>query len=112
PRGLSVHAASVLVVTGDPLERDALLDVLGDERYLLFPARTVREGVALSREVLVDGAVVNARLPDGSGLDFIRAMDRLPREAFVLLAADISSAERGVRTLKTPCDLAALLSAV
>src|SRR5262249_49138596 len=67
---------SLLVVEDDPLQRDALVDLLGDGDVDVPAVRGAEEGLALLRERHFDCAVIDLGLPAMSGFEMICAVRR------------------------------------
>ncbi|WP_372006631.1 response regulator [Tistrella mobilis] len=65
------HIARVLVVMQDPRIAQQVMDGLRAQNMFLFSARTGAEGLRLSRQLLTDVIVIDDRLPDGDGCDFV-----------------------------------------
>lgn len=72
--------ATVLLVDDHPLLRRGLAALLGLEGWVgrVVEAGTVRDGAALGAVEAADVAVVDLGLPDGSGVDLVRALRRTP----------------------------------
>src|SRR3954451_10543098 len=64
--------ATLLLLEDDPVIRTFLADNLTADGYDLLVADTVRDALRLLEFARPDLAVVDVRLPDGSGLDLIR----------------------------------------
>jgi two-component system response regulator RegA len=65
---------TVLVVEDDATYRGALADALADAGFSALPAGGVRDALALARVQAPDLALVDLRLPDGSGVDVVRGL--------------------------------------
>lgn len=72
--------ATVLVVDDHPLMRRGLTAMLGLEPWVgrVVEAGSVREGATVGAVEGVDVAVVDLGLPDGSGVDLVRALRSTP----------------------------------
>jgi hypothetical protein len=68
--------ATLLLVEDDPLTRSFLADNLTADGYELLVCGTVRDALRALEYHRPDLAVIDVRLPDGSGLDVIRASAR------------------------------------
>lgn len=85
--------SSALLVIGDPAERSLVAIVLEREGFVVHSAATVEEGRILAAIEGLDLAVVDADLPDPSGLDLMSELrDRHPGIGAVLLS-DLGSLE-------------------
>jgi DNA-binding response OmpR family regulator len=69
---MTAHAASILLVEDDAVVRTFLADNLTADGYELLVADTVRDAVRALEYNRPDLAVIDLKLPDGSGLDLIR----------------------------------------
>src|SRR6188472_3873239 len=70
---LADPAPTVLVVEDDDATRTFLADNLTADGYELLVAENVRAGLRLLETKFPDLAVIDLGLPDGSGLDIVRA---------------------------------------
>jgi DNA-binding response OmpR family regulator len=66
--------ATLLLVEDDPVVRTFLADNLTADGYELLVADSVRGALLLLESGAADVAIVDVRLPDGSGLDLIRSV--------------------------------------
>ena len=65
---------TILVVEDDDATRTFLADNLTADGYELLVADCVADGLRLMEHKFPDAAVVDVGLPDGSGLDLVRAV--------------------------------------
>lgn len=65
---------TVLVVEDDLVYRNALIDTLRAEGFTGLPATGVREALRILQGPPPDLALIDLRLPDGSGIDIVRAL--------------------------------------
>ncbi|HEY7621042.1 MAG TPA: response regulator, partial [Solirubrobacteraceae bacterium] len=70
---LADPAPTILVVEDDEPTRTFLADNLTADGYELLVAENVRDGLRLLETKFPDLAVIDLVLPDGSGLDIVRA---------------------------------------
>ncbi len=68
--------STILLIEDDPATRTFLADNLTADGYTIRIARGVREGAHELRTQFPDLVVVDVGLPDGSGLDLVRAVRR------------------------------------
>lgn len=68
---------TVLIVEDDAVLRDVLVETLSDAGFTTFGAASVRDAGQLARARPPDLAVVDLRLPDGSGIDVVRMLAEL-----------------------------------
>jgi two-component system response regulator RegA len=69
-----VQLTTVLVVEDDPIYRRALGDTLTDAGFSVILAECVADAVERARSGAPDLALVDLRLPDGSGIDVVRQL--------------------------------------
>ena len=97
-----MNAATILLVEDDPVVRTFLADNLTADGYELLVTDSVEAAFALLEFACPDVAVVDVRLPDGSGLDLIRRVreadgiaSRLdPSLPFIVLSACAGELDR------------------
>ena len=63
---------TVLVVEDDLVYRNALVETLAAEGFAALPAGGVRDALLVCQRQAPDLALVDLRLPDGSGIDVVR----------------------------------------
>lgn len=63
---------TVLVVEDDVVYRSALVEALAAAGFAAVPAGSVRDALLICRAQAPDLALVDLRLPDGSGIDVVR----------------------------------------
>ncbi len=112
-----MDAASVLVVEDDPALRASLEEILAPHGYRVSVAGSLAEGRAAADACSPDVAVVDVKLPDGSGAELAREL--MTRGASVVLttgydepevhAAVSTLSSRGARYLGKPFAPAVLL---
>jgi DNA-binding response OmpR family regulator len=97
-----MDSATILLVEDDPVVRTFLADNLTADGYELLVTGSVSDALELLECACPDLAVVDVRLPDGSGLDLIRRVrsadgiaSRLdPALPFIVLSSCASELER------------------
>ncbi len=99
--GISVWGgqARVLLIEDDDLFREMLADLLKEMGHRVETAASVAQGGAKAAEDSWDLVLVDLRLPDGSGLELLPSLQRLPRPPRILL---ILAAGEGVPELPPP----------
>jgi len=97
------EARNILVVDDDDSLRDSLKDVLEGEGYAVFLASTRAKASELVQKVAPQLAIVDLKLPDGSGTAFLSELSRVTPDTVCILMtayADVDSAvlaiEKGV----------------
>ncbi|WP_257306348.1 sigma-54-dependent transcriptional regulator [Geothrix campi] len=109
----------LLIVDDNPLFRKAIMGFFGD-RFKVLEAGTCAQGQELLGRESVDLAILDERLPDGSGLDLCRNLFQLHPFAKVIYVTAFPSFDHAVNALKVgahdylskPFELAALGHAV
>ncbi len=93
---LGALAVLVLVVDDEPISRMAHMAVLAKIRNIsVIGAATVAEARALIQEAAPQVVVLDMRLPDGTGLDVIAALEAASANALVIVASAYLDDYRG-----------------
>ncbi|MEW6140271.1 MAG: response regulator [Thermodesulfobacteriota bacterium] len=111
---------SILLVDDDPNLRDSLKDVLEGEGYEVALASTRAQAVEVAEKVRPRLAIVDLKLPDGSGTALLSELSRVTPETVCMLMtayADVDSAvlalEKGAfHYLRKPVNPAELVELV
>jgi DNA-binding NtrC family response regulator len=90
----------ILVVEDDATIRLTLGDVLGRAGYEVDQAETAGAGLERFRAKEYDLVLVDLRLPDGSGLDALRAMRESDPEALVVVMTAFPELRTAIASLK------------
>jgi len=86
---------TILIVDDDEAMKDNLCDILGDEDYDLLSASTCIDALELSREHKPHVALLDLKLPDGSGVNLLAELKSLNPDcicAMMTAYADLDSA--------------------
>jgi len=113
------HPGTFLVVDDDEAFRTRLVKALISRGYETHGAATVAEAIKIASQVSPDGAVVDLRMPGGSGLDLIpELVSQLPGIQIVVLtgygsiATAVEAVRRGaINYLTKPLDADQILAA-
>jgi two-component system, NtrC family, response regulator PilR len=89
-----------LVVDDERNIRKALNVILREGDFEVYEAGSVAEAVAALRDYYFDMAIVDIRLPDGSGIDVLRSIKETSPETVVLVITAFASTETAVETMK------------
>ncbi len=92
---------TVLVVDDDVAILALCKDVLETEGYLVRTAETAQEGLQLLKALRPDAALVDLRLPDGSGADLARRVRDACDEVVVIAMTAYGSKELAVECLRS-----------
>jgi DNA-binding response OmpR family regulator len=99
--------ATILVVEDDPATRAFLVDNLTADGYVVVDAPNVQQGLELLRTEFPDVVLVDVTLPDGSGLDLVRAVRGTdgvdPRTPVLVLSGRAAEVDR-LRAFERGCD--------
>jgi DNA-binding NtrC family response regulator len=114
------ESRSILLVDDDPSLRDSLKDVLEGEGYEVALASTRAQAAELAEKVHPRLAIVDLKLPDGSGTALLSELSRVTPETVCMLMtayADVDSAvlalEKGAfHYLRKPVNPAELVELV
>ena len=90
-----MRAKPILIVDDDAAFRDNLEDILKDEGYESFSASLCTEAVKLAKNRKVQAALLDLKLPDGSGTSLISELKHInPDCACIIMTgyADLDSA--------------------
>lgn len=112
-------AASILVVDDDRVLRERLAKALRERGYDVRAAADYEDAVAAAREEAPELAVVDLRMPGGSGLDLVRALKQLDATTRVVVLTgygSIATALEAVRLgathyLQKPADADEIIAA-
>jgi two-component system response regulator RegA len=90
----------VLVVEDDSVYRDALVDTLVAAGFVPLPAANVRDALRLSRAQPPSLALVDLRLPDGSGIDVVRLLAEVAPTCRCVLLSGHGSVPAAVEAMR------------
>ena len=89
-----------LVLDDERNIRKALSVILRESDFEVYESGSVAEAVVALRDYYFDMAIVDIRLPDGSGIDVLRSIKETSPETVVLVITAFASAETAVETMK------------
>ncbi len=90
----------VLIVDDDPHSRGAISIALKEEGYLPTEAKSGEEGINLLRENTYDMAIIDLRLPDMDGIEFLKIYKRNSPDCMAVLLTAYGSVGTAVEALK------------
>lgn len=96
----AMETMQVLVVDDEPNIRRLVEKELGSERRRIATAGTVREALTLFKRETFDLALLDMRLPDGSGLDLLTDFQELAPEAQVIVITGYGDVDTAVQAMK------------
>lgn len=96
----AMETMQVLVVDDEPNIRRLVEKELGNERRRIATAGTVREALTLFKREAFDLALLDMRLPDGSGLDLLTHFQELAPEAQVIVITGYGDVDTAVHAMK------------
>jgi two-component system, response regulator RegA len=91
---------SVLLVDDEVSFRDRLGRALTDRGYEVTTAGTVREALAVAEQDSPEFALVDLRLPDGSGLDAVRALLGIDAHTHVVVLTGYGSIATAIEAVR------------
>jgi DNA-binding NtrC family response regulator len=91
--------ASILVVDDQDSIRHFVTKALEDAGYTVVGAGSLREARAISEKDLPDLALLDLKLPDGTGLDLLREIKQLQPEVPVILMTAFGELETAVEAM-------------
>ena len=100
PRHLALAGGSVLVVDDEPGMRNFLQRSLAPRCALVEVAASAEEAEALRQRVHFDLMIVDIRLPDGSGLDWLEGLRRRNVRTDVILITAYADLETAIAALR------------
>jgi two-component system, NtrC family, response regulator PilR len=89
-----------LVLDDEQSIRKTLKVILAESEIDVNEAGSMAEAQALIKDYYFDMAVVDIRLPDGSGIDILRAIKETSPETVVLVITAFASTETAIETMK------------
>jgi two-component system response regulator RegA len=98
----SAHPAprELLIVDDDQPLRERLARAMVQRGYQVSTAGSVAEGAALARRMRPAFAVVDLRMPDGSGLDVVQALHEVKPEARIVMLTGYGNIATAVAAVK------------
>jgi DNA-binding NtrC family response regulator len=103
-----------LAVDDDPNFLNALAELIENQGFTTHTATTLQDARERLRHKQPDIALIDLRLPDGSGMELLRELEKVPTEVIVITGhADVDSAVEALRIgaadyLTKPLDIARL----
>src|SRR5512147_1353816 len=89
-----------LIIDDERNFREFLGEALERQGYEVAHAATARVGLAVARQTLPQVVLLDQNLPDGSGLDLIRALRELPTHPAVIVITAFAGYDSAVRAVK------------
>lgn len=84
---------TILVVDDEPMVLDLFEEILSKERYTLLTANNGKEALELVRKKTPDLVILDLKLPDVSGIETLRRINRLSENTEVIIITGYGSME-------------------
>ncbi len=97
---MSAAGNSILIVDDDVPVRTSLVSYLRSRGLTVFEAGSMQTAEAKFRECAPDLAIVDHCLPDGEGIDLIKALHRIDERVPILMLTGNASLDLAVRAMK------------
>lgn len=98
--GSSAISARVLIVDDEPMIRQLLTDVLGDEGYRVDTVPSGEEAVIKLRDTRYDFVITDLMMPEMSGIQVIETVKQLDPETEVIVMTGYASLNTAVECMK------------
>jgi len=92
--------ARILILDDDPIVRTSCRKVLGEERYQIEDADGVEKALKLFRGSHFDIVLTDLKLPDGTGIDFLRIIKEEKPDTEVILITGYGTVSTAVQAMK------------
>ena len=92
--------ASILIIDDEQEVRESLAELLGSEGYVTDPVSTAEEGLKHLDERLYDLALLDVNLPDGNGLDILKAIKHESPDTGVIVITAYDSSQTAFQASK------------
>lgn len=92
--------AEILIVEDNDLERELYANVLSSEGYAVSTVSSLQQARNILQHQLLHIIILDIRLPDGNGLDFLEEIKAINREIAFILFTSSGSIVDGVRAIK------------
>ncbi len=90
----------VLVIDDEPVVQDVLARILGRAGYASSEAGTCRDGLRVLAEGKHDLVILDVMLPDGNGVDVLRAIKKTDKDLPVIMMTAYGSVDNAVSAMK------------
>ncbi len=91
---------NILVIDDEDRFRELLSRIIGLEGFEVFQAKNVREGYKILDKEIIAVAVIDVKLPDGNGLDFLERIKKEYPLIEVILITAFGTIQDGVNAIK------------
>ncbi|MFP4581571.1 MAG: sigma-54-dependent transcriptional regulator [Candidatus Sumerlaeia bacterium] len=92
--------ANILIIDSDSMMTTALSQRIGRMKHYVLTAHTLEEGLNIARDEKCDLVVIEARLPDGSGVGSIRPLRHAPTAPEIILYTGSGDSEVARQAIK------------
>jgi ActR/RegA family two-component response regulator len=100
-KNISMSSGNVLVIEDEDKVRSLLNRIVSMEGYVVYEAPDLKTAEKILRKEEIDVVVSDVRLPDGSGLDFIRKVKRCYPEVEIVLLTAHAAISDGVEAIRS-----------
>jgi len=91
----------VLVVDDEKNIRKVLKTIASEKKFEVYEAENIKGADDLLNKLYFDAAIVDIRLPDGSGIDLLRSIKEKNQETIVLIITAFASTDTAVTAMKS-----------
>lgn len=94
------NVRTILIVDDDPDLRDNLKDILEGEGYMIYRAATSTEASRMARDVQPWVALVDLKLPDGTGMALLSDLKQVNPECVCILMTAYADVESAIQAIE------------
>ncbi len=91
----------IIIVDDEKNIRKVLRSIASEKNYEVFEAENIKDATELIKKLYFDVAIVDIRLPDGSGIDFLKSIKEQNQETIALIITAFASADTAVTAMKS-----------
>lgn len=110
------HHQRILILDDEEALRSVIAQRLRRKGYEILEAGTAQEGLQILRDTLLDGVLLDLRLPDGDGLEVLHRLKELQTDIQVVMLTGHGTIESAIEAMKAgafdyltkPCNLSEL----
>ncbi len=91
---------NVLILDDEKIVRKTLGAILSEENYNVITAQNGEEAVKIAREVSLNIAIIDIKLPDISGIDVLRTLKRIDHDMCVIMVTAFATTITAIKALE------------